>query len=118
LRRNILICAGVAMALLIAALAIILINRNTVFYRTDDKNAVPNKETAIKIGRVILEEHYGIDKDTELDAVEENGVWKVYNVFERSGVNEDGSWWVVADGGKCVNLRKKDGKILLIDFEG
>jgi len=114
MKKIILICTGGAMVLLIVALAIILINRNTVFYRTDDKNAVPNKETAIKIGRVILEEHYGIDKDTELDAVEENGVWRVYNVIERSGVNEDGTTWVVKGGGVYVNLRKKDGKVLLI----
>ena len=82
-------------------------------FKTDD--IIPDKETAIKIGRALLEEHfptafsYG---DVVIDAEEIGGIWKVYNVEQRHGIAEDGTMWFRVGGEISVKLRKSDGKVI------
>ena len=56
--------------------------------------------------------------EQELDATEENGVWTVFNVFERSGATEDGQVWMIMDGGIYVDIQKSNGEVLEIRMDG
>jgi len=42
----------------------------------------------------------------------------VFNVFERSGVTEDGQMWAIADGGVYVEIQKSTGNVLRIGMDG
>jgi len=79
-------------------------------------DAVANKETALKIGRALLEEHFDDMHwdDVSIDAEERNGIWKVYNVVQRKGTTADGNVWAQKGGGLYVEFRKDNGKVVKI----
>jgi len=78
------------------------------------------EETALKIGRALLEEHFPdtfLDKDTPIEAKELNGIWKVSNVVERESLTEDGKIMFVMGGVLYVKFRNDDGKIIKIGVD-
>ena len=79
-------------------------------------NMQKKAETAIAIGRAILEEYFHINQETVLEAVEKDGIWTVSNVIERQGVREDGTRWVIMGGGVSVSFRRSNGEILAIEL--
>ena len=89
------------------SLIVVLTNRNSL-----KRDVITEKETAIKIGRALLEEYAAIDADTVLDAVEKKGIWTVYNVFEKEGITDDGNYWEIVGGGIYVEFRKSNGKVI------
>ena len=100
-----------------------LTNENGVLLNETGRRvvAVTLKNSAIKIGRAVLEEHfpeYFLDNNIELDAIEEDGIWTVYNVLETEGVTDDGKIWIAKDGGYYVQMRKSNGEIISIQFDG
>lgn len=100
-------------AVLISAAAIILVNINS----NNKQDMITQKDTAIKIGTAILEEHFPDAfryPDTVITAEENDGVWRVYNDIQRTGTDKDGNQYVVMGGEIYVELRKSDGKILNI----
>ena len=83
-----------------------------------DDYIITDKETAIKIGKVLLEEHFPDSfayNSVVLDAEETKDTWRVYNVVERSGTTEDGLLFVVY-GGEISAEFQKDGKIIDISL--
>ena len=80
-------------------------------------DVITKKETALKIGRALLEEHFPdtfFDKEEPIDAEEKDGIWKVYNVVERGGIREDGTIWDVVGGELYVEFLKSNGEVLKI----
>lgn len=95
----------------------ILICTNEIWY--NKVVIVMSKETAIKIGKAILEEHYPDvfeNKEIILDAIEINGNWKVYNVIEREQKTKDGKEIIIMGGEVYVEFRK-DGKIIKVGLD-
>jgi sensor histidine kinase regulating citrate/malate metabolism len=73
------------------------------------------KETALKIGRALLEEHFPdtfLDTEISLEAEEKNGIWKVHNVVEREGKAKDGKITFVKGGEVYVEFRKSNGEVI------
>ena len=80
-------------------------------------NAVMNKETALKIGRALLEECFPdsfANKKVELNAVEQDGIWKVYNVVERERKLWNGQTANSYGGGIYVKFRESTGEVIRI----
>ena len=82
---------------------------------------IKNKEEALTHGKKILEIHFPeifYENNVKLDAVEESGIWTVFNVFEDYGVTDEGVKWTVEDGGIWVEFRKDDGEVIAVGFDG
>lgn len=100
----------------ILSLAVCLYVSRTQMVKSD--YVITNKETAIKIGKALLEEHfpdYFAYNGVILGAEETQDTWRVYNVVERSGNTNDGLPFVVLGGEVCAEFRK-DGKIIKISL--
>ena len=85
------------------------------------EDVITQKETALKIGRAILEEHFpdSFQKgDEPLDAVENDGVWTVYNVLDRERVDDEGNTWFLMDGGVSVEFLASTGEVISINLDG
>jgi len=82
------------------------------------EDVITQKETALKIGRAILDEYSQIywkrPFEDDLDAIEKDGIWTVYNVVERQGLTEDGKPWILFGGGVYVEISKSNGEIIKI----
>lgn len=78
---------------------------------------VMTKDTAIKIGKILLEEQYPdifTNNEVLIDAEEENGIWRVHNVVNNEYITEDGEFIVTQGGEIYVKLLKSNGEILEI----
>lgn len=78
---------------------------------------ISQKETALKIGRALLEERFPdtfLNAELVIDAEEHDGVWRVHYVIEREGKTEDGEITFVKGGEIFVEFRKSNGEILKI----
>ena len=77
-----------------------------------------SKETAIKIGRALLEEHFPDtflnNNELQVDAEEKDGIWKVFNVVERVVTMDDGQMMYIDGGELYVEFRKSNGEVLNI----
>jgi len=84
------------------------------------KYPIADKETAIKYGIALLKEYFpkSFLNDTmfneTFEVEEENGVWIVYNVFDRTGVTEDGKIWTAYGGDMYVEFRQDNGAVIVI----
>ena len=106
------------------ALILVLTGRNNEAVENNEpeenvgmEDVVTQKETALKIGRALLEERFpdSFSKGDEiLDAMENDGVWTVYKVVERQGLTEDGTPWILFGGVLSVEFRKSTGEVLRI----
>jgi len=81
------------------------------------QNIQGNKLSHHCVNRALLEEYAQVSSwsnpfEDDLDAVEKNGIWRVYNVVERTGTTEDGNPWVLCGGGVYVEFRKSSGEVL------
>lgn len=111
--------------LLISILGIVLIyafvlistnvlNLNRKFYTEEGKevnDVILDKNMAIKMGKIVLEEYFPsvfINKEVQLEAEENNGIWKVYNVIDEDEKDKKGNV------GVFVKLRKRTGEIIEI----
>lgn len=87
-----------------------------------EADAITKKETALAIGKALLEEHFSWklkeDWNESLEATEKDGIWVVYNVFGEPQIMEDGSYLIIKDGGVRVYFRKSDGKVLRFEMDG
>jgi len=108
------------------------------------KDAILNKEEALKIGRTLLEEHFPdfflredsdfddedmitdkkyfpelyLGKETPLDAIEKDGIWIIYNIIgNRVREMENGNYITLKGGEYSIELRKIDGEILKISVD-
>ena len=115
-KKIVLISFGVIIIISIIAVIIILTSQ-----KSDNKGDVITKEeTALKIGRALLEEYfpdYFINEDIPIEAEEENGIWRVNNYVEHFGTREDGTFWVSGGGGLFVKFRKDNGRVLMIGID-
>jgi len=111
---------SICIIIALSSVALIIVFRDdNVFYISNPGDFITEKETAIKIGKALLEERFPdsfLNRELPLDAYEKDGIWRVHNVVERSGVTEDGLPWVSLGGELYVDFRKSDGKILGIGF--
>lgn len=83
-------------------------------------NAVADKETALKIGRALLEEHYPDDfsyPEKRIEAKEKGGIWRVYEFVDREPRVIDDVTYGTLSGEIYVEFRKRDGKVLRIGFD-
>ena len=83
-------------------------------------NAIMNEETALKVGRAILEEHFPnimLTDDKPLEARERNGVWHVETTYAKRGVNEEGNPWSARGSFWYVEFSKKNGEIFYIGID-
>ena len=113
MHKNILL---ISIIITVVSSMITLITLITVFANRNI-NAVMQKETAIKIGKAILEEHFPeafLNRDEQLEAKDMDNRWRVYNVFEQDGITEDGEKWFRVGGFFCVEIRKSTGEIISI----
>ena len=103
-----LVIIGIVIVGAIIAFVVVFANGNT-------GDVITQKETAIKIGRALLEERFPdsyLNGDEPLGAKLDNGIWEVYDVVEREGVTEDGQRWVMMGGVLYVKFRQDNGKVL------
>jgi len=97
-----------------------VLNLNRKYYTEDGKavsDIILDKDMAIKMGRIVLEEYYPSlfkNKEVELDAEEDNGIWKVYNVIQGNTKTKNGDTAITKDIGIYVQLRKRTGEIIKI----
>ena len=79
-------------------------------------DVITQKETALKIGKALLEEHFTNMpwNETPIDAEEKDGIWKVHNVVEQVRTTDDGKVWVSGGGELYVEFRKSNGEVLKI----
>jgi len=78
--------------------------------------AIAKPETAIKIGKAILNEHFPQKHKYEkidFEAMENNGVWIVKNSVASPTATENGMS-IMVGGVYYVHIRQKDGKVLKI----
>ena len=83
------------------------------------EDAIMLEETAIKIGRAILEEHFPYQsfENETLEANINKGIWRINTTPEESGVKEDGNYWLVLGGMYYVEIRQANGEILKIGVD-
>ena len=119
MKKTILIIMAICLVLLFGIIA------SNVLYliKNNDKEDViiMQKETALKIGRAVLEEYsetyWKRPFEECLDAIEKDDIWIVYNVLERQDTATDGKKNVLLGGGIYVEIRKNNGEILKIAVE-
>lgn len=109
--------------LVVAAVALVTsgLYANTIV----DKNiaigdVVGDEEMALKLGRVILEEHLpsAFDGSEITLAAEDRGdVWRVHNVIDRVQELENGDTMVIYGGGIRVDIRKSNGAVVAIGLD-
>ena len=84
-----------------------------------DKNyeiTITKPETAIEIGKAILNEHFPQQhkyENTNFEAKEDDGVWIINNIISPPVANENGIS-VTVGGGYYVHIRKSNGEVLKI----
>lgn len=85
-----------------------------------DGECIMTKETALKIGRTLLEAQFPdvfLDTEVTIDAEEKDGVWRVHNVIEKEHVTEDGKIMITNGGEIYVEFLKCNGEILEIGVD-
>lgn len=101
----------------IALIVTFISNNNSYVNSTERGDIIKQKETALIIGRALLEEHFPdtfLNKEETLDAEENDGIWKVYNVVKREGDTEDGKTWFISGGEVYVEFRRDTGEVTKI----
>ena len=91
------------------------IHNSDLTYNIETKDVIPDKETAIEVGTAILKTHFPgfFEREIVIDAVEENGVWKVYEV--ETWLDDISEEMIVLSGEPLhVELRKSNGAVLSI----
>ena len=112
--NKIVLLASVIIILIILTI-IALVLTFSISKKEYEGDAIAQKETAIKIGRALLEEYfpdYFLGKEVPIVAEERNGIWRAFNDIPRSGVNEEGTNWVLVGGGVYVEFRKSTGEVI------
>ena len=92
---------------------------NVVKSKEGPQIAIEKKETALKIGRALLEEHFPdafLNNEILVDAVENDENWMVHNI-KKPKILEDGNIRITSGGYIYVEFRKSDGKILKIGLD-
>jgi len=104
--------------LVIGVLAVAFANGGNLFNKISPKeDVVTQKETALKIGKALLKEHfpdYFSGSEVVIEVVEKNGTWIVYNVIDREGITVDGQTWTLDGGEIYVEFSKKNGEVIRI----
>jgi len=83
----------------------------------DAKAVIIQKETALKVGKALLEEHFSDEFLTEeetLVAEEKNGKWRVYTVFDGNGITDDGLFYDDVGGELYVEFHANNCKVIKI----
>ena len=75
-----------------------------------------NKETALKIGKAVLEQCFEEQPwdETPINAVDKGDIWKVHNVVERYRILDDGTEEYIHGGEIYVEILKSNGEIMSI----
>ena len=113
----IMVCTCVIIVFAVILLIIMLIYGNG---KIGGEDLIQRKETALKIGVALLEENYPYafrNPDVVFDAEEKDGIWRVNNIFESSGVNEDGTQWTIEGGVVYVEFRKDNGAVIRMGID-
>ena len=93
----------------IITLIVVFISGSGTIWGEERVEAITSKETAIKIGRALLEEFFSdIGSETILEAEEKKGVWRVYSVLpkEFQGIGFGGELYVM--------FRRNNGQVLKV----
>ena len=97
---------------------VVFVNGNVLSVKSNEKDdVIVCKETALKVGRALLEEHFPeafSENDVILDAEEKDGVWRVYNVLQRQSIIDNGNIQILVGGEFYVEFYKSNGKVVNI----
>lgn len=103
--------------IIISVLSLILIILIIITF-IDRNNSVPifNEETAIEIGKAVLNEKFPRGNrdynDYKFEVLDEKGYWHV-NIDEEGNYKENEGFYSFRNGGGFwIKIRKKDGKIM------
>ena len=113
MNRILSISISLVLLLSIIVLSVILITSNNT------GGAIMQEETALIIGRALLEERFPEIFSIEevfVRAIDNNDTWKVYNVFEPR-ISEDGTVSVIFGLWVNVEFNKRDGTVLRFGTE-
>ena len=117
MNKPVLLISVCVVVLSIISLVVVLTSGNKSGFEGD---AIMQKETALQIGRALLEEHFPdtfLNNDIPIEAEEKDGIWRVNNIVEREGVTEDGQIMIVKGGVLYVEFRKDNGKVIKIGID-
>jgi len=127
MQKKIILCLCIVIVFSIISFITVIIDNHVEYtYNFKTGIVITEKETALKIGRAILEECMPENSlytngrfVFNFEAEEKNGIWRVYSFYEPSEeTKEAGMTWMPedCDGLMYVEFRKDNGKVIKVHF--